>query len=85
MINMKGMHFLCRLILCREVVNPAESTWNIQDKEDREYYNEIPGKEPPAGGLLDARLKVPTEHRTTCAMHCEQQYCPVSVFMNEMA
>ncbi|KAJ6664079.1 hypothetical protein lerEdw1_008294 [Lerista edwardsae] len=60
----------------REVVNLAESTWNIQDKEDHEYYNEIPRKEPPAGGLLDARLKVPTEHRSSCPMYCEQQCCP---------
>ncbi|XP_054858748.1 SHC-transforming protein 4 [Eublepharis macularius] len=40
-----------------EVVNLAGSTWNIQDKDDHEYYNEIPGKEPPAGGILDVRLK----------------------------
>ncbi|XP_077774917.1 SHC-transforming protein 4 isoform X1 [Podarcis muralis] len=60
----------------REVVNLGGSTWNIQDKEDHEYYNEIPGKEPPAGGLLDARLKVPTEQRTKCPVHYEQQYCP---------
>lgn len=65
----------------REVVNLGGSTWNIQDKEDHEYYNEIPGKEPPAGGLLDARLKVPTEQRTKCPVHYEQQYCPVSVFI----
>ncbi|XP_061450994.1 SHC-transforming protein 4 isoform X2 [Rhineura floridana] len=59
----------------REVVNLSESTWNIQDK-DHEYYNEIPGKEPPTGGLLDARLKVPTEQRTNCPVHYEQQYSP---------
>uniref|UniRef100_A0A8D2L7Y8 PID domain-containing protein n=1 Tax=Varanus komodoensis TaxID=61221 RepID=A0A8D2L7Y8_VARKO len=55
------------------------STWNAQDKEDHEYYNEIPGKEPPTGGLLDNRLKVFPEQRTTRPMHHEQQHCPVSV------
>ncbi|XP_062998218.1 SHC-transforming protein 4 [Elgaria multicarinata webbii] len=60
----------------REVVNLGGSTWNIQDKEDHEYYNEIPGKEPPTGGLLDNRLKVLPEQRTNCPMHYEQQYCP---------
>ncbi|XP_015283404.1 PREDICTED: SHC-transforming protein 4 [Gekko japonicus] len=55
-----------------EVVNPGGSTWNIQDKEDHEYYNEISGNEPPAGGLLDIRLKVPTD--ANCPTHCEQQY-----------
>ncbi|KAL8197238.1 UNVERIFIED_CONTAM: SHC-transforming protein 4 [Gekko kuhli] len=58
-----------------EVVNPSGSTWNIQDKEDHEYYNEISGKEPPAGGLLDIRLKVPTDCPTHCPTHGEQQYC----------
>lgn len=66
-------------MLYREVVNLAESTWNVQDKEDHEYYNEVPGKEPPAGGLLDTRLKVPTEQRTNCPIESEQLYCPVSM------
>uniref|UniRef100_A0A670KI58 PID domain-containing protein n=1 Tax=Podarcis muralis TaxID=64176 RepID=A0A670KI58_PODMU len=51
-----------------------ERSAHLEDKEDHEYYNEIPGKEPPAGGLLDARLKVPTEQRTKCPVHYEQQY-----------
>ncbi|XP_053129052.1 SHC-transforming protein 4 isoform X2 [Hemicordylus capensis] len=60
----------------REVVNLGGSTWNIRDKEDHEYYNEIPGKEPPSGGLSDTRLKVPTEQRKNGPEHSEQQYCP---------
>ncbi|XP_077174334.1 SHC-transforming protein 4 [Paroedura picta] len=60
-----------------EVVNLGESTWNIQDKEDHEYYNEISGKEPPAGGLSDIRLKA--DHKTNCPTHCEQQHCPTTV------
>ncbi|XP_044294933.1 SHC-transforming protein 4 isoform X2 [Varanus komodoensis] len=60
----------------RDVVNLGRSTWNAQDKEDHEYYNEIPGKEPPTGGLLDNRLKVFPEQRTTRPMHHEQQHCP---------
>ncbi|XP_042329180.1 SHC-transforming protein 4 isoform X2 [Sceloporus undulatus] len=58
----------------REVVNLGGSTWNIQDKEDHDYYNEIPGKETPAGGLLDARLKIPREEKAHCLLHYEQQY-----------
>lgn len=35
--------------------NVAEKT---ERKEGHEYYNDVPGKEPPAGGLLDKRTKV---------------------------
>ncbi|XP_003227676.4 SHC-transforming protein 4 isoform X2 [Anolis carolinensis] len=60
----------------REVVNLGGSTWNIQEKEGHEYYNEIPGKEPLAGGLLDARVKIPSEERIHCPLHYEKQYSP---------
>ncbi|KAG9489318.1 hypothetical protein GDO78_005359 [Eleutherodactylus coqui] len=37
-------------------------TNNVDEKTERkeghEYYNEVPGKEPPAGGLLDKRMQV---------------------------
>lgn len=46
------------------MLNRGGSTWNIQEKEAHEYYNEIPGKEPPAGGLLDIRVKVYTVQRS---------------------
>ncbi|KAM8804579.1 SHC-transforming protein 4 [Eudromia elegans] len=51
------------------------SSGNIQDREDHEYYNEIPGKEPPTGGVLDMRVKVQTGQRATCPMQCKKQYC----------
>ncbi|KAM4037360.1 SHC-transforming protein 4 [Anomaloglossus baeobatrachus] len=39
----------------------ASSTNSAAEKMERkgqEYYNEVPGKEPPAGGLLDKRMQV---------------------------
>uniref|UniRef100_A0A8C0QP83 SHC adaptor protein 4 n=1 Tax=Chelonoidis abingdonii TaxID=106734 RepID=A0A8C0QP83_CHEAB len=61
-----------------EVMNLDGSAWNIQKKEDHEYYNEIPGKEPPTGGLLDMRMKVQIDQRENCPIQCEKQYCLVS-------
>ncbi|XP_005304072.1 SHC-transforming protein 4 isoform X2 [Chrysemys picta bellii] len=58
-----------------EVMNLDGSAWNTQEKEDYEYYNEIPGKEPPTGGLLDMRMKVQTDQRENCPIQCEKQYC----------
>ncbi|XP_039346641.1 SHC-transforming protein 4 isoform X2 [Mauremys reevesii] len=58
-----------------EVMNLDGSAWNLQEKEDHEYYNEIPGKEPPTGGLLDMRMKVQTDQRENCPIQCEKQYC----------
>uniref|UniRef100_A0A8C0J4J2 SHC adaptor protein 4 n=1 Tax=Chelonoidis abingdonii TaxID=106734 RepID=A0A8C0J4J2_CHEAB len=58
-----------------EVMNLDGSAWNIQKKEDHEYYNEIPGKEPPTGGLLDMRMKVQIDQRENCPIQCEKQYC----------
>uniref|UniRef100_A0A8C6ZUP6 SHC adaptor protein 4 n=1 Tax=Nothoprocta perdicaria TaxID=30464 RepID=A0A8C6ZUP6_NOTPE len=54
------------------------SSGNAQEREDHEYYNEIPGKEPPTGGVLDMRVKVQTSQRTNCPMQCKKQYCLVS-------
>uniref|UniRef100_A0A8C5T974 SHC adaptor protein 4 n=1 Tax=Malurus cyaneus samueli TaxID=2593467 RepID=A0A8C5T974_9PASS len=46
--------------------------------EDHEYYNEIPGKEPPTGGVLDMRMKLQTDQRAKCPIQCKNQYCSVS-------
>ncbi|XP_064421962.1 SHC-transforming protein 4 isoform X1 [Latimeria chalumnae] len=43
-------------------------TWNVQ--EDHGYYNEIPGKQPPPGGVLDMRVKGGMTH-THCAQHLD--------------
>nr|XP_033776072.1 SHC-transforming protein 4 isoform X2 [Geotrypetes seraphini] len=52
------------------------SIWNLEVKEEHEYYNEIPGKQPPTGGLSDMRMKVQTmEQRPTCLRQIEKQYC----------
>ncbi|XP_026565606.1 SHC-transforming protein 4 isoform X2 [Pseudonaja textilis] len=59
----------------REGVSLDGSTWNIQEKEDCGYYNEIPGKEPPVGGLSDVRLKIIPEERINWPIQTEQQQC----------
>ncbi|XP_075362202.1 SHC-transforming protein 4 isoform X2 [Mycteria americana] len=51
------------------------SAGNSQEREDHEYYNEIPGKEPPTGGVLDMRMKVQTDQRANCLIQCKKQYC----------
>ncbi|XP_032838939.2 SHC-transforming protein 4 isoform X2 [Tyto alba] len=58
-----------------EVANANGSAGNSQEREDHEYYNEIPGKEPPTGGVLDMRMKVQTDQRANCLIQCRKQYC----------
>ncbi|XP_063025815.1 SHC-transforming protein 4 isoform X1 [Melospiza melodia melodia] len=59
-----------------EAANANGSAGNSQEREDHhEYYNEIPGKEPPAGGVLDMRMKVQTDPRAKCPVQCKKQYC----------
>ncbi|NWH79479.1 SHC4 protein, partial [Piaya cayana] len=58
-----------------EAANTNGSAGNSQEREDHEYYNEIPGKEPPTGGVLDMRMKVQTDQRTNCLIQCKKQYC----------
>ncbi|XP_005559556.3 SHC-transforming protein 4 isoform X1 [Macaca fascicularis] len=46
---------------------------HAEDSEDHEYYNEIPGKQPPAGGVSDMRIKVQaTEQMAYCPIRCEK-------------
>lgn len=33
-----------------------ESAWGDDEDTDHNYYNSVPGKEPPLGGLVDSRL-----------------------------
>ncbi|XP_021117085.1 SHC-transforming protein 4 isoform X2 [Heterocephalus glaber] len=41
--------------------------------EDHEYYNEIPGKQLPAGGVSDLRIRVQSpEQRAYCPIRCEK-------------
>ncbi|XP_053844228.1 SHC-transforming protein 4 isoform X2 [Vidua macroura] len=59
-----------------EAANANGSAGNSQEREDHhEYYNEIPGKEPPTGGVLDMRMKVQTDQRVKCPVQCKKQYC----------
>uniref|UniRef100_A0A8B9G1M9 SHC adaptor protein 4 n=1 Tax=Amazona collaria TaxID=241587 RepID=A0A8B9G1M9_9PSIT len=61
-----------------EAANANGSAGNSQEREDHEYYNEIPGKEPPTGGVLDMRMKVQTNQRANSLAQCKKQYCLVS-------
>ncbi|XP_006895360.1 PREDICTED: SHC-transforming protein 4 [Elephantulus edwardii] len=46
---------------------------NAEEREDHEYYNEIPGKPPPAGGVADARMKIQaSEQISYCPIRCEK-------------
>ncbi|XP_059714368.1 SHC-transforming protein 4 isoform X2 [Haemorhous mexicanus] len=59
-----------------EAANANGSAGNSQEREDHhEYYNEIPGKEPPTGGVLDMRMKVQTDPRAKCPVQCKKHYC----------
>ncbi|NWR87633.1 SHC4 protein, partial [Furnarius figulus] len=58
-----------------EAPNTNGSAGNSQEREDHEYYNEIPGKEPPTGGVLDVRTKVPTDQRAKCPIQYKKEYC----------
>lgn len=58
-----------------ETILLESSTWNVADKEDHEYYNEIPGKWPPTGGVLDMRRDLEgTPERMNCLMPRERKY-----------
>nr|XP_019586243.1 PREDICTED: SHC-transforming protein 4 isoform X2 [Rhinolophus sinicus] len=44
-----------------------------EERGDHEYYNEIPGKHPPLGGVSDVRIKVQaTEQTAYCPIRCEK-------------
>ncbi|NXO07113.1 SHC4 protein, partial [Oriolus oriolus] len=58
-----------------EAANANGSAGNSQEREDHEYYNEIPGKEPPTGGVLDMRMKAQTDQRAKCPTQCKKQHC----------
>ncbi|XP_026336607.2 SHC-transforming protein 2 isoform X1 [Ursus maritimus] len=38
------------------LARPEESAWGDEEEMEHNYYNSIPGKEPPLGGLVDSRL-----------------------------
>lgn len=45
---------------CVRNVRTEEPTWDEDDMFlEHDYYNSIPGKEPPLGGIVDSRLKMP--------------------------
>ncbi|NXN98905.1 SHC4 protein, partial [Rhinopomastus cyanomelas] len=57
-----------------EPANANGLAGNSQEREYHEYYNEIPEKEPPTGGVLDMRMKVPTDQRADCLTPGTKQF-----------
>lgn len=46
---------------------------HADERDDHEYYNEIPGKQPPMGGVSDVRVRVQaTEQMAYCPIRCEK-------------
>ncbi|XP_032760012.1 SHC-transforming protein 4 [Rattus rattus] len=60
--------------------NPSLNTWEREEvlvdgtSEDRghDYYNSIPGKQPPAGGISDVRIQVQADPMAYCPIRCEK-------------
>ncbi|XP_053076248.1 SHC-transforming protein 2 isoform X1 [Acinonyx jubatus] len=51
------LHSPPRVVLPPErLTRPEESAWGDEEETEHNYYNSIPGKEPPLGGLVDSRL-----------------------------
>lgn len=46
----------------RVVIGSEDLTWGAEDDHNSEhnYYNSIPGKEPPLGGVQDSRVRDPS-------------------------
>ncbi|KAK2103686.1 hypothetical protein P7K49_017542 [Saguinus oedipus] len=58
-----------RCIACEEVRTDSQA----EEREDHQYYNEIPGKQPPVGGVSDVRIRVQaTEQMAYCPIRCEK-------------
>lgn len=52
-----------------------ESAWGDEEDIEHNYYNSIPGKEPPLGGLVDSRLTL-TQPCTFGALGALSQVSP---------
>ncbi|XP_051000491.1 SHC-transforming protein 4 [Acomys russatus] len=61
--------------------NPSLNTWESEEvhvdgapeDRDHDYYNAIPGKQPPVGGISDVRVKAPaTDQMGYCPIRCEK-------------
>uniref|UniRef100_A0A8C3G007 SHC-transforming protein 2 n=1 Tax=Chrysemys picta bellii TaxID=8478 RepID=A0A8C3G007_CHRPI len=67
------------------VMGTEESAWGDEEETaDHDYYNSIPGKEPPLGGLVDSRLRHGTllghvHSQPSCAGHFSQVNPAVSM------
>lgn len=55
----RGGPSVLALLWAPRLTGLEESAWGDDDEAtDHNYYNSIPGKEPPLGGLVDSRLAV---------------------------
>ncbi|XP_004778199.1 SHC-transforming protein 2 isoform X2 [Mustela putorius furo] len=51
------LHSPPRVVVAPErLTRPEDSAWGDEEESEHNYYNSIPGKEPPLGGLVDSRL-----------------------------
>lgn len=57
--NLDWLHRLCvNTYVVFRSVRTEEPMWGEdEDFSDHDYYNSIPGKEPPIGGVVDSRLR----------------------------
>ncbi|XP_032159975.1 SHC-transforming protein 2 isoform X3 [Mustela erminea] len=54
------LHSPPRVVMAPErLTRPEDSAWGDEEESEHNYYNSIPGKEPPLGGLVDSRLTQP--------------------------
>ncbi|KAG2463954.1 SHC2 protein, partial [Polypterus senegalus] len=54
-------------------ITTEESAWgDDEDSSEHDYYNSIPGKEPPVGGLVDSRLRQPGHHLNHMLNHASK-------------
>lgn len=49
-------HLCSCLLPAPRLTGLEESAWGDEEDPEHNYYNSIPGKEPPVGGLVDSRL-----------------------------
>lgn len=69
-IRSQGLCSLCSV--CPRLTGLEDSAWGDEEETEHNYYNSVPGKEPPLGGLLDSRLAL----TQPCALGALSQVSP---------
>ena len=67
------LSFMIKTVFLLRVLNMEELAWTEEEEESVEhpYYNNIPGKMPPPGGFIDARLT----NQNTAPDGCQVPLC----------